>query len=302
MKKIKELIFFVILLSFFVNSLGNSKIIKFDENFELDVPSNYSFLKFTDQIEGIDMQEMEKYGMQAYFLGDKKLIDALEYYVIHEDFNDYFKNIQKKLEVKARNSNSNQIMKYFLRLLKKDNIHSLTVAVKSDKFSDELEEFGFNISDLNEFNQLTDEELKTFNKEIKSYLSDYVYSLGAISYKIKSFKLSKDKSNDFFSFLKASASYAINDDYTFKTVDEGYATYKNNSLYMIYRLCFVDCNNYKNFKKIVKPISSLGKSVNKDNSIKNNNFINQLKQLNDLYKSGVLTKEEFEKAKKKILN
>ena len=75
MKKIKELIFFVILLSFFVNSLGNSKIIKFDENFELDVPSNYSFLKFTDQIEGIDMQEMEKYGMQAYFLGDKKLID-----------------------------------------------------------------------------------------------------------------------------------------------------------------------------------------------------------------------------------
>ena len=42
------------------------------------------------------MQEMEKYGMQAYFLGDKKLIDALEYYVIHEDFNDYFKNIQKK--------------------------------------------------------------------------------------------------------------------------------------------------------------------------------------------------------------
>ena len=35
---------------------------------------------------------------------------------------------------------------------------------------------------------------------------------------------------------------------------------------MIYRLCFVDCNNYKNFKKIVKPISSLGKSVNKDNS------------------------------------
>ena len=71
---------------------------------------------------------------------------------------------------------------------------------------------------------------------------------------------------------------------------------------MIYRLCFVDCNNYKNFKKIVKPISSLGKSVNKDNSIKNNNFINQLKQLNDLYKSGVLTKEEFEKAKKRILN
>ena len=77
---------------------------------------------------------------------------------------------------------------------------------------------------------------------------------------------------------------------------------KNNSLYLIYRLCFVDCINYNNFKKMVKPISSAGKSINQDNVIKNNNFINQLKQLNELYKSGVLTKEEFEKAKKRILN
>jgi uncharacterized protein YqgQ len=34
----------------------------------------------------------------------------------------------------------------------------------------------------------------------------------------------------------------------------------------------------------------------------NNDLIEQLEQLNSLFKSGVLTKEEFEKAKKKILN
>ena len=34
----------------------------------------------------------------------------------------------------------------------------------------------------------------------------------------------------------------------------------------------------------------------------NNALPNQLKKLNDLFKSGVLTKEEFEKAKKKLLN
>ena len=34
----------------------------------------------------------------------------------------------------------------------------------------------------------------------------------------------------------------------------------------------------------------------------NKNTVNQLKQLNDLFKSGVLTQEEFEKAKAKILN
>ncbi|MDA8726792.1 SHOCT domain-containing protein [Candidatus Pelagibacter bacterium] len=34
----------------------------------------------------------------------------------------------------------------------------------------------------------------------------------------------------------------------------------------------------------------------------NDELINQLKNLNDLFKNGVLTKEEFEKAKKKLLN
>ena len=34
----------------------------------------------------------------------------------------------------------------------------------------------------------------------------------------------------------------------------------------------------------------------------NSDIVEDLKQLNDLYKSGALTKEEFEKAKKKIIN
>ena len=36
--------------------------------------------------------------------------------------------------------------------------------------------------------------------------------------------------------------------------------------------------------------------------INNNEILTNLKSLNELYKSGSLTKEEFEKAKKKILN
>ena len=40
----------------------------------------------------------------------------------------------------------------------------------------------------------------------------------------------------------------------------------------------------------------------KNNQVKSNEVLTQLKKLNDLYKEGVLTKEEFEKAKKKILD
>tara|TARA_Y100000294_G_scaffold62906_1_gene59567 strand:+ start:276 stop:494 length:219 start_codon:yes stop_codon:yes gene_type:complete len=71
MKKIIEFIFLVLFLSFFVSSLGNSKIIQFGNNFELDVPNNYSYLKLTEKMEGVDIDEMEKYGIEGYFLGEK---------------------------------------------------------------------------------------------------------------------------------------------------------------------------------------------------------------------------------------
>ena len=48
-------------------------------------------------------------------------------------------------------------------------------------------------------------------------------------------------------------------------------------------------------KKKMKKIKKKKKKMNDD-------IIDQLNKLNDLYKSGALTKEEFEKAKKKILN
>ena len=39
-----------------------------------------------------------------------------------------------------------------------------------------------------------------------------------------------------------------------------------------------------------------------EKKLKNNDLVDQIEKLNNLFKSGVLTKEEFEKAKKKILN
>ena len=63
----------------------------------------------------------------------------------------------------------------------------------------------------------------------------------------------------------------------------------------------------KEFEEMVKSKKrhrlNLDQYIDGDIEIKSNNLItNQLKKLNDLYKSGVLTKEEFEIAKKKILN
>ena len=63
----------------------------------------------------------------------------------------------------------------------------------------------------------------------------------------------------------------------------------------------------KEFEEMVKSKKrhrlNLDQYIDSSIAIKSDNLItNQLKKLNDLYKSGVLTRKEFEKAKKKILN
>ena len=63
----------------------------------------------------------------------------------------------------------------------------------------------------------------------------------------------------------------------------------------------------KEFEEMVKSKQrhrlNLDQYIDNSLAIKSDNLItDQLKKLNDLFKSGVLTREEFEKAKKKILN
>ena len=71
--------------------------------------------------------------------------------------------------------------------------------------------------------------------------------------------------------------------------------YKGNSL--ISEISVPILKDASKLKKIKK--KSKKKSEKK---LESNEVVDQLEKLNDLYKSGVLTKEEFEKAKKKILN
>lgn len=85
---------------------------------------------------------------------------------------------------------------------------------------------------------------------------------------------------------------------------EVFITTNNNKLFLIYSYCHTNC---KKKGEIFKMISVTGlydrkikKSIGEDNS--SDNLVNSLNELNQLYKSGALTKEEFEKAKKKLLN
>ena len=74
----------------------------------------------------------------------------------------------------------------------------------------------------------------------------------------------------------------------------------DDKVYLLLYTCYVECFKFNSkFDKMMKPIFSTNTQVQKttSNISGSNDLVEQLKALNELYKSGALTKEEFEKAK-----
>ena len=308
----------IFLLLIVITANSNAKITTIDDQFKLDLPLKHTYLN----LEGIDsVNELFDYdsikssGFKAYIVGNEKLMELLQTYIEGGDItkNYHIKNFIKKAERKASNTNLSEKnfynwgIKEMKKTLKKMDISGFTFVlynkdISSFDFSD-LDEY-FKDIDINELTSLTKQELKDFEKELKPYLKD-ILPVGPYSIKINSFKLSRSNNDHIYLSATAKISYAINDFASLKGDGIIYITVKDNSFYIFYEECLINCKTLKKrFQKLIKPVviqssiknsQLIGKEINKDN------IASQLEQLNKLYKSGVLTKEEFEKAKKKIL-
>jgi len=100
----------------------------------------------------------------------------------------------------------------------------------------------------------------------------------------------------------------IDDPYTKKKADlsEIFLSTNNEQTFLAWSICSENCKK-TDLSEIITPTNLFVKSSKKTETKEkktdsNNNLSEQLKDLNELYKSGALTKEEFEKAKKKLLN
>ena len=79
-----------------------------------------------------------------------------------------------------------------------------------------------------------------------------------------------------------------------------YGFVRNDKPIIIMNYCLNKCSSkLKSVEKMILPISAV---VDQTSILTNKDLTEQLKTLNELYKSGALTKEEFTKAKKKLLN
>ena len=308
-----KIFFIIIILSFVFVTNSFSKILDFQTH-KIDVPNKFYLLDWSDYD---FMNEECSYYNICNGIVDKKLLEVFEEFKSGKSVEniEILKPLTLKYE-KIMNSEKNfernikSLFKSFKSILKKNNSGILYSYYKSQenfnesKLLEELKEYDlyFDIEDIRE---MSSSELKRFSKDIKSKItsgSNSVMLMDGMSINFIKFDISKDLNNTPYLIFQAQVKYIIgattmklgNMNYYFSEFD--------NKLFVFSGICVVNCSSFNSdFKQIID--NSLNQTtLSQDTPSYDVNFIDQLNQLSDLYKSGILTKEEFEKAKKKILN
>ena len=318
--------FFILIVSFTFLSSSFAKILNIENKIQIEVPSSHKFIRYDNAeiTESINEFKDSIDGMEVdfYLVGPSIYVDLEQALFINGEDpmeNEYIKSIIKEYEeiferkmlqdpIKA----GKWVISEMKKIMKKEKIDFITYAFVINKTLIEMSSGEDEIIDmLTELQSMNNSELIKQTKEIKKQIasiegaSSTRYVLGPTSITYNKLKIGKNKNGNLF--LKGPSKFfmAINETMTIDAVLNIYLGEHNNRTYGFISSCYVDCSKFNSkFDKMIKPVfSTIIKNVKtKTTNPSNNDFIEQLEQLNSLYKSGVLTKEEFEKAKKKILN
>ena len=307
MKKILLLIFF----SFIFLNQSFSKTIDVGLN-KLEVPNKFNLIDFsTFEL----MNESCEYFYDCYGIVDDKILEILNQINDGQNYNDIkiLKPLISKYE-KVINSDKNfeRNFKSFFKLLKstlnKNNSGILFsyYGTRDDKNTSVLlNKYNIDLN-IDEIKGMSDLELKKFTKKIKKDISsgsDTFMIMDGMGVKFKKFSIKRNSQNRVYLILNGDIKYILGS----STIKMGKIVYYlseiDNKLFAMDGICISNCSEFfSSFDQIVD--KSFNQKIQIKNVSKSNDedIVEKLKKLNDLYKSGVLTKEEFEKAKKKILN
>ena len=317
---------FILLVSFTFLSSSFAKILNIENKIQIEVPSSHKFIRYDNAeiMESINEFKDSIDGMEVdfYLVGPSKYVDLEKALVIDGEDpmeNEYIKSIIKKYEgmferkmlqdpLKA----GKWVISEFKKIMKKEKIDFITYAFVINKTLIEMSSGEDEIIDiLTDLQSMNNSELIKQTKEIKKQIasiegaSKTKYAFGPSTITYNKLKIGKNKNGNLF--LKGPSKFfmAINETMTIDALLNFYLGEHNNRTYGFISACYVDCSKFNSkFDKMIKPVFfKIEKNVKtKTTNSSNNDLVEQLEQLNSLYKSGVLTKEEFEKAKKRILN
>ena len=190
--------------------------------------------------------------------------------------------------------------------MKKEKISSITYVIVSKQKIKDIEDEEL-IDFIKELENMNDTEKKEFTDELRKEMTTLSRDNKTVpinedmSLVIKKFNIAQNQNNKLFlefNFLLKWLNVV-------NIPGNLYLSERNEYLYLVASECWVNCSKQNSrFKKMIKPMLSKNIKVKKtkSNISDSGNLTEQLKALNELYKSGALTKEEFTKAKNKLLN
>jgi len=290
MKKIIGILF----LFLFWNNFSFAKTINIEDKILLNVPENFNYIKLeTDEVADYYDEFFSSLGEFAafYYIGTDDSIEFANSIINDQD--KLLEPIIKKMEKKnfsTEKSMMNFFSKEFKKLIKKYKYQGIMWVLVSEE---NLEDTDYDLFETVEsLKNMSQADMNKTALEYKKELSDEISidGLEGLDLKISKFKIEKNKMNSPALDLKLAAKM-----FNISWDMEIYAYLKNNKPIIVGSECIGTCKGISGVKN--KIVYSKIKT-----STSSSDIVDQLNSLNELYKSGVLTKEEFEKAKKKILN
>ena len=294
MKKLLGIVVLGLLLSH--NSFA--KTINIDDKILLNVPENFNYIKIeTDEVADYYAEFFSSLGEDAafYYVGTDDSIEFANAMV--NDQEKVLEPIMKKMEKKnfsTEKSMINFVSKEIKKLMKKRKYQGVIwVLISEENLEDTDYDLFETVESLKNMNQADmNKEALEYKKELKEELS--VDGVEGLNLKVSKFKIEKNKINSPAFDLKIAANmFNINWDM------EVYGYLKNNKPIIVGSECIGKCKGVTGIKNMIVYSDTTSTNTSSESS---SNIVDNLNKLNDLYKSGVLTKEEFEKAKKKLLN
>jgi uncharacterized protein YqgQ len=284
----------ILLLFLLWNNLSLAKIINIENKVTLNVPENFNYIRVnTDDVADYYADFFGALGEDAafYYVGTDSSIEFANSLVNNQE--KVLEPIMEKMEKKnfrTKKSMINFLSKEIQKLMKKSKYQGIIWVFVSEENLEKTDYDLFEtIESFKNMNQADKNKAALeFKKELKKELG--VDGVEGLNLKITKFKIEKNEINSPAFDLKIAANmFSVNWDM------EVYGYLKNKKPIIVGSECIGTCKGVSGIKN--KIVYSKIKT-----STSSTDIVDQLNSLNDLYKSGVLTKEEFEKAKKKILN
>ena len=275
-----------------------AKTINIDDKILLNVPENFNYIKIeTDEVADYYAEFFNSLGEDAafYYVGTDDSIEFANAMV--NDQEKVLQPIMKKMEKKnfsTEKSMINFVSKEIKKLMKKRKYQGVIwVLVSEENLEDTDYDLFETVESLKNMNQADmNKQALEYKNELKEELS--VDGVEGLNLKVSKFKIEKNKINSpAFDLKIASNMFNINWDM------EIYGYLKNNKPIIVGSECIGKCKGVSGIKNMIVYSDTISTSISSESS---SNIVDNLNKLNDLYKSGVLTKDEFEKAKQKILN